>query len=95
MLFKNITVVQKFELNIASSNQSVPQSFSMKVSILIIFLWKLNFLKCDYGTETCFEENVLFTENSLPFDSTIEQCSRSCKSIEECKVSMIFHIFNV
>ena len=52
------------------------------LALVIIFIVK--FLKAE---DSCFEENTLFVENSLPYDVTIEQCAQSCRSVEECKVT--------
>lgn len=71
----------------AQKNFPTTLKFAMKLHTSILFiLLKLNLLRGEHTPGTCFEENTLFVENSLPFDTTIEQCSGACKSIEECKV---------
>ena len=50
--------------------------------ILIVFCFFAS--KC--SGNVCYEENILLVEDSLPYESTIEQCLEACRATNSCQV---------
>ena len=56
---------------------------------LVFFCYYWGLCSCFSSSDklgTCFEDNTLFVEDSLPFSLTLDQCFGACMATASCKV---------
>ena len=58
--------------------------------MMLLLLVLLHTSLCFASKEkTCYEENKVFLQESLPFSLSLDQCFAACKSLPVCKVCTV------